>query len=153
MAILRAVVRVVRGTWWLLVGIATTTKHLLRHAVTVQYPKERFEQWPRFRGRVALVPGEGGGHRCTACGQCVRICPAACITLARHKEEGVKGFVVDDYVIDLGLCIYCGLCVEACTFGALEMVPEYEMSAYDKSEFIYDIPKLLARQLEPEFKK
>jgi NADH-quinone oxidoreductase subunit I len=135
MVVLRAIARIVKGTWWLLVGMVTTTKHFLRRAVTVQYPKERF------------------GHKCTACAQCIRVCPAACITLVRHKEEGVKGFVVDGYVIDIGLCIYCGLCVEACNFGALEMIPEYEMSAYDKSEFIYDIPKLLARQLEPEFKK
>jgi NADH-quinone oxidoreductase chain I len=137
----------------LFVGMVTTTKHFLRRAITIQYPKERFEQWPRFRGRVAMIPDEEGRHKCTACGQCIRICPAACITLERHKEEGVKGFILDGYVIDIGLCIYCGLCVEACTFGTLEMIPEYEMSAYDKSEFIYDIPKLLARQLEPEFKK
>ncbi len=153
MVVFRVIGRVIKGTWWLLVGMATTTKHLLRRAVTVQYPKERFEQWPRFRGRVALVRGDDGGHKCTACAQCIRVCPAACIALERHKEEGVKGFVLDGYVIDIGLCIYCGMCVEACNFGALEMITEYEISVYDKAELIYDIPKLLARQLEPEFKK
>ncbi len=143
----------VKGAWWLVVGLVTTTKHFLRPAITVQYPKERFPQWPRFRGRVAMVPDDEGRHQCTACGQCIRICPAACITLERHKEEGVKGFVLDRYVIDMGLCIYCGLCVEACNFGTLVMIPEYEMSVYDKAELIYDIPKLLSRQLAPEFKK
>jgi formate hydrogenlyase subunit 6/NADH:ubiquinone oxidoreductase subunit I len=53
----------------------------------------------------------------------------------------------------MGLCIYCGLCVEVCNFDALATVPEYEMSVYDKAELVYDIPKLLSRQLEPEFKK
>jgi NADH-quinone oxidoreductase subunit I len=153
MRVLRAIGRLVKGTWWLFVGMVTTTKHFLRRAITVQYPKERFEQWPRFRGRVAMVPGDDGGHKCTACAQCIRVCPAACITLERHKEEDVKGFVVDGYVIDMGLCIYCGLCVEVCNFDALATVPEYEMSVYDKAELVYDIPKLLSRQLEPEFKK
>ncbi len=153
MRVFRAIARVVKGTWWLLVGMATTTKHFLRRAITIQYPKERFEQWPRFRGRVAMIPREDGGPQCNACGQCVRICPAACITIVRHREEGVKGFILDGYVIDIGLCIYCGLCVEACTFGSLVMIPEYEMSVYDKAELIYDIPKLLSRQREPEFKK
>ncbi len=153
MAVFRFIGRVVAGVWWLVVGLITTGKHLFKRAITVQYPRERFEQWPRFRGRLAMVAGDDGGHKCTACGQCIRVCPAACITLERHKEEGVKGFLVDRYAVDLGLCIYCGLCVEACNFGALEMVAAYEFSTYDKGELLHDIPQLLARQLEPEFKK
>jgi len=153
MAVFTFAGRVVAGVWWLLVGLVVAGKHLLRRAITVQYPKQRFPQWERFRGRMAMVADEKGAHKCTACGQCLRICPAACIFVERHKEEGVKGFVVDRYAIDIGLCIYCGLCVEACTFGALTMVPEYELSVFDKTELIYDIPKLLGRQQAPVFKR
>jgi len=153
MAIFKFIGRVVAGVWWLLVGLVTAGKHLLRRAITLQYPKQRFTQWPRFRGRMAMVAAEDGSHKCTACGQCLRVCPAACIFLERHRQEGVKGFVVDRYAIDLGLCIYCGLCVEACNAGALVMIPEYEFAVYDKTELVYDVPKLLARQAEPAFRK
>jgi NADH-quinone oxidoreductase chain I len=149
----RGIGRIAQGCWWLLVGLVVAGKHLLRRAITVRYPRQRFMQWERFRGRMAMVPAEDGGHKCTACGQCLRVCPAACITLERHKQEGVKGFVVDRYAVDLGLCIYCGLCVEACTFGALAMIPEYEFSVYDKAALVYDIPELLARQKQPAFKR
>lgn len=153
MVLFRAIGRLAWAAWWLVVGLHTAGKHLLRRAITIQYPKQRFPQWERFRGRIGMVAAENGNHKCTACGQCLRVCPAACIKLERHREEGKKGFVVDYYAIDFGLCIYCGLCVEACNFGALETVPEYEFAVYDKRELVYDIPKLLARQLEPEFKK
>lgn len=153
MVIFRFIGRVFHAVWWLLVGLVTAGKHLLRRAITLQYPKQRFPQWERFRGRIAMRPGDDGGHKCTACGQCLRICPAACIELIRHREPEKKGFIVDRYAIDMGLCIYCGLCVEACTFDALTTVPEYELSVWNKADLIYDIPKLLSRQEKYEFKR
>jgi len=50
-------------------------------------------------------------EKCTACGQCLDVCPFGVLSL-----EG------DTLIIGEG-CTLCGACVEACEFGALE-VPE-----------------------------
>ena len=45
--------------------------------------------------------------------------------------------------VDYGRCVFCGFCVDACPFYALEMSPEYELSAYDRASLVYN-PKMLA---------
>ncbi len=45
--------------------------------------------------------------------------------------------------VDYGRCVFCGFCVDACPFYALEMSPEYELSAYDRVSLVYN-PKMLA---------
>jgi len=45
--------------------------------------------------------------------------------------------------VDYGRCVFCGFCVDACPFYALEMSPEYELSATDRVSLFYN-PKMLA---------
>ncbi|MEM2237551.1 MAG: 4Fe-4S binding protein [Candidatus Caldarchaeum sp.] len=47
--------------------------------------------------------------------------------------------------VDYSRCVFCGLCVDACPFYALEMMPEYELSAMDRRSLLYT-PKQLAKQ-------
>ena len=68
----------------------------------------------------AAVPGKLALHssskplqkmeRCVACGQCIRRCPSAAITLKNRKA-----------VIDDNRCIGCGQCVAACNYGAINV--------------------------------
>ena len=74
------------------------------------------------RGVIALLE-----DNCTVCMICARECPDWCIEIESHKETvtpegGGRDRVVavlDRVAIDYGLCMYCGICVEACPFDAL----------------------------------
>ncbi len=77
--------------------------------------------------RIALI-----AQQCTSCMLCVRECPTWCISLSAHQEQvGDPGArrprtvnVLDEFEIDWGLCMYCGICVDVCPFDALEWRPE-----------------------------
>ena len=142
----------IKGSYALLVGLLVVFKYtFFRKNVCLDYPIERFNMSERFRGRIGLVPDEEKKHKCIDCGQCARICPSSCIVITSHKEEGVKGKIVDTWDLDLTLCIYCGLCVEVCPTKALHTLREYEISVYDKEELKWGIDELLRPVAEPQF--
>lgn len=58
------------------------------------------------------IKPEVNTDRCTACGQCIRWCPAGAISLAGKGEERKA-------VIDHELCIGCGECTVMCFEGAI----------------------------------
>lgn len=127
----------------LIKGMSITGKHLGRHAVTLQYPEERAEMFERSRGIVVLLSDkETGELNCTSCQLCERACPSSAITVEWHKEEGVKGKILDRFVVDTGLCCFCGLCEEACNFSAIKLATKYEWAVFDKGETVWDKDKL-----------
>ena len=102
---------------------------------TLQYPFEQFEMFPRFRGvLVHLRDPETGQHRCTACLACERACPHGVITIeveGRGRERRLKS-----YLYDMGRCIFCRLCVEACRFDAIEMSQFYAFVSTRKDQVL-----------------
>ncbi len=100
---------------------------------------------PRPRGVIGLV-----ASACTSCMLCVRECPTWCITLDSHTtevtEEGARRprtvNVLDEFSIDYGLCMYCGICVDVCPFDALEWSPEFEYSAAQRAELVQSMTQL-----------
>lgn len=158
-------------------GLAITTRHFLRNLFgtrdtnpdvlnrtgtslvsTVQYPEERVQYPPGYRGLHRLVPREDGKPRCVACYMCATVCPAQCIYIEAGEYESAgdnaASQVIEKYptafVIDELRCIVCGLCVEACPKDAIRMDrftydPKmgHTPSEYTRQGFVYDIPKLL----------
>jgi formate hydrogenlyase subunit 6/NADH:ubiquinone oxidoreductase subunit I len=126
-------------------GLAVTLKHLLRPAVTQQYPEVKPDLPARSRGVIALKEAN-----CTVCYKCSRECPDWCIYIDAHKEtnppasggkaRSVK--VLDRFAIDFALCMYCGICVEVCPFDALFWSPEFEYSTYSILDLIHEKDKL-----------
>jgi NADH-quinone oxidoreductase subunit I len=124
-------------------GLSLTMKHLFTPAVTRQYPKEQREPFEGSRGLHALVRNpETGEEVCVGCCLCAAMCPSECIDI--YTSEGNEHEkVVDRYEIDTLRCVYCGLCVEACPYGAVVMTEHFAYSDYSKEAFLYDKQRLL----------
>jgi len=132
------------GIYNLILGLTVTVKHLGKHAITLQYPEERWSMPERSRGCVVLTTDpQTNKLKCIACGLCYRTCPNFAIKFSAKKDESGKR-VADVFQVDNGLCIFCGLCEEVCPVKgkAIKLVPRYEFSVYDKRDLIYDKEKL-----------
>ncbi len=86
---------------------------------------------------------------CTGCMVCVRNCPTQCMS-AEMKDnpkfdsgESRRRKIIEEFEINLGRCILCGICVDVCNFDAIEMSHEHELSKYERDGNRADLPRLL----------
>ena len=119
------------GLKTLATGMKTSWKEYFKdfftNKSTEQYPENRkttLHVSKRHRGRLVFKRDENGNYKCTACTLCEKSCPNGTIKILSHMTEdpetGKKKKVLDDYQYDLGDCMFCQLCTNACNFDAIE---------------------------------
>jgi NADH-quinone oxidoreductase subunit I len=154
-----SVIRVQRpkmGRVWYLPGIlsgmgftfSTMLKNLFnkKRMPTLNYPEEKYEYSPRFKGNHVLTVKADGDIRCTACMLCATACPADCITIVASEDEdpSVEKYPIN-YEIDMLRCVFCGFCEEACPVDAIRMGPEWQTPGANGENFVADIKQLAYR--------
>ena len=133
-------------------GLVVTRKSTLRRPVTAQYPEpdKRLVIADRFMGFPALTwDFDVAEPYCTGCMVCIRDCPTQCMSAKMkdnplHAEEKSKRRkIIDEFEINLGRCILCGICVDVCNFDAIEMSHDHERSKYERNGNRADLEQLL----------
>jgi len=155
------------GLWSLLVGLKVTAFNFVTPNITIHYPREVSPTLEGFRGHIELVPSEEDPYKskCIACGNCVRTCPSACITMKatkpKKKEEDQQESSSSDtesqsgekkessgkkakpemvaFSVNFNYCCLCGLCVETCPSGALRFSDNYFLAGFSREEFDIDL--------------
>ena len=135
------------GLKTLATGMKITWKEYFTPKSTEQYPENRkttLHVAKRHRGRLVMLRDENGAVKCTACTLCEKTCPNGTIKITSQmvtNEEGKKKRRLVDYRYDLGDCMFCQLCVNACNFGAIEFTNDFENSTFDRDALVLHLDK------------
>jgi len=125
-------------------GFGVTIKRLLKPNITIEYPEEKRQMAPRFRGLPSLrTDPDTGEALCVACGLCARICPTSCLEMhVIPSEEGDRE--LGEFILRSGRCMFCGLCSQVCPVDAITMSEEYELATLSRDGLIYTKTELSA---------
>jgi NADH-quinone oxidoreductase subunit I len=132
-------------------GMIITFKHMFKKAATIQYPEQKREFSPIYRGHHVLKRDDEGAERCTACGLCAVSCPAEAITMqAAERKEGEEKLYREEkyaanYEINMLRCIFCGLCEEACPKEAIFLTDRLVPTEFERNDFVFGKDKLVEK--------
>jgi NADH-quinone oxidoreductase subunit I len=135
--------------WGIRAGLAITARTLFRKKITVQYPEQRINIDPTYRGKISLlfVPGTKDDI-CISCMQCMNICPVECIHIVPRIDENKKRRV-SQFDVDLNKCLFCAMCEETCPEYCIVLDPVYDYSSYTH-DGLYITVEGLSREATPE---
>ncbi len=124
-----------------------TLKNMLSRKVTLEYPEQRPEIPPGYRGVPTLVKDPNGREKCVSCQLCEFVCPPKAIRITpggipadaptAHVEKAPR-----EFEINMLRCIYCGLCEEVCPEEAIFLQSVYSLSGYSRDELVFQKDKL-----------
>ena len=114
-------------------------------SVTTQYPDDPQVTARRSRTRHRLLKREDGTPRCVACMLCETVCPAKCIYIKAEESPDVMiEKRAKSFKIDLGMCVFCGYCVEACPEDAIRMDTQYiQFPGSTRADLVWTMPELM----------
>ena len=124
---------IVKGLWTAMIGMSITIRYFFTKPVTVQYPDERMEIAPRYRGLHYLEQ-----DICIACRVCEKACPIDCIVIRFSREPGnVNDWY--EFSLDYNKCMFCELCCYPCPVDCIHMTKEISLVKYNRSELVFDL--------------
>ena len=128
---------------------AKNPKQALKALAGLASVEDKVPQHPRFRGQEFAWYEE----RCTGCASCAKYCPLGIIKIVTDPsgtfmQEGEK-YDIEVFDIDIGRCMFCGLCVEACPYDALHMGSGFEEGSYRRGDLVIDVERLKRAQKRP----
>ena len=128
-------------------GLLITLKHFFGRRVTLEYPEQRPEIPPGYRGVPTLVKDPNGREKCVSCQLCEFVCPPKAIRILPaeipadsaqvHVEKAPR-----EFEINMLRCIYCGLCQEVCPEEAIWLQNVYSLAGYHRDELVFAKDKL-----------
>ncbi len=114
-----------------------------KEVYTEQYPLERPAIAERYRGLPRLnVNPETGETLCIACNLCAMACPEHLIVVSSERNPVTKRKEMTNFTYDVSRCMFCGLCVEACSTDCLELSQDYEIAQYSRDNLVLDRQRL-----------
>ena len=120
-----------------------------RASIGLATVEDRVEQGPRFRGQDFNWYEE----RCTGCASCAKFCPLGIIEIVTSPsgEQSAEGEVygIDVFDIDIGRCMFCGICVEVCPYDALDMGSNFEQGEYERKNLVISVEQLKRQKKSP----
>jgi NADH-quinone oxidoreductase subunit I len=117
------------------IGMGITFRYAFAKGVCVQYPEQKIDFAPRYRGIH-----EFEASKCIACDLCAKACPVDCIYI--DYEGRGKNVQLKRFAIDYSKCMFCGLCTEPCPKECIHMGKLHDLSAFTREDMVVEFLEL-----------